>query len=490
MTRRGLWTFLFFFLAIPSLARADFIDDAISFYNPKFVIARKAITCMADGGAFDACALKLGAGEANNALNELKKDPDFANVIALVKAVQKNDYPEVLARAGLGAACAWIEFPGKSIACSDLAGEVIAAGKEAIKLQIEMGKAVVKAIENIGSEVYSAGKAVVKSILGGGGGGGSKTTVKIDGEKIWKDCYAPNLQKAIIFRLGSTKNYIELTSLERQNGLFAQNSIAGVCFNSILKTFATAPDPSNLKGSNNPPLANLGITSKVKIPLPQQKGDEGIALQMAMAISPLRNKFTQIVENAAIKSLEEQIGNYQNLTKIYQAKPALRAKEIFTKGKPNFIEKLGETALCADDLNRTDAKAIGKWAEVSKDLGVAPIINIENQNQNWLNSAGPQPVCRDSYYPALEKEIARRFDFYSKAIAQGCMKVNNNDYHLACPPNAERAQAPSGAFPAMVKAQAMQNCVSAFLGTKGKCTEKPIGTLAPKIPLSLIIRTN
>lgn len=471
MTRRGLWTFLFFFLAIPSFARADFIDDAISFYNPKFVIARKAITCMADGGAFDACALKLGASEANNALNELKKDPDFANVIGLVKAVQKNDYPEVLARAGLGAACAWIEFPGKSLVCSDFAGEAIEAGKEAIKAQYEMGKAVINAVADIGKEIYSAGKAIVKNVLGGGGGGGSKTTITVDGEKTWHDCYAPNIQKGIIYRLGNSNGFDELVSHNRNNGLFAENSLAGNCFNGILLALGTP-----IENTNKPPnTSKIIMVGAVKKP-PAKTGDDGTAAQLASAVNPLRNKFFAIVEDAAFNSLSDKIDNYQNLRNIYKAKPALRAAEIFTKGKPGFAAKLGETALCADALDKEDAKAIGKWAEVSKNLGKPPLINIDGQTQNWANSAGPQPHCRDDYYPALEKEIMRRFEFYSKALNLGCIKVQSNDYLLACPKDVGRSNTMQ-----IMAASAMQNCESAFSGTNGKCVEKPQAIITPKL---------
>ncbi len=474
MTKSGLSkiaSLALIILLAPTIARADFIDDAISFYNPKFVIARKAITCMADGGAFDACALKLGASEANNALNESKKDPDFANVIGLVKAVQKNDYPEVLARAGLGAACAWIEFPGKSIACSDLAGEVIKAGKEAIKAQYEMGKAVVNAVADIGKEIYSAGKAIVKDVFGGGGGGGSKTTITVDGEKTWHDCYAPNIQKGIIYRLGNSDGFDELVSHNRNNGLFAENSLAGNCFNGILLALGKPPE-----NANNP-LNKSKINMLGGIKKPAAKiGDEGTAAQLALAVNPLRNKFFAIVEDAAFNSLTDMIENYQKLRNIYKAKPSLRAAEIFTKGKPGFAAKLGETALCADALNKEDAKAIGKWAEVSKNMGKPPLINIDGKMQNWVNSAGPQPHCRDVYYPALENEIMRRFEFYSKALNQGCYKVQNNDYLLACPKDIGRANTFQ-----ISAASAMKNCESAFSGTKGKCVEKPQAIITPKL---------
>lgn len=391
-------------------AHADMIDDVIRLYNPKLVSARAVIECLADGGSAVNCATtELTEGE-------LSTDPDISNIVALIEAVNDNDYPTVVARAGLGIACAWVDFEGKAVVCNDFAAEALQLGIAAAGEAADLGKDVAEAFASLGTSLACTGDILCSS----------DSASEYDPSVEWDRCFTSRVREGVIARLSASDAWSDLSHnapsprAVQINGhsvtvfLFKEGSVAGECFNPRLLAVSQA-----MLGSSN---------------------GQQFAQQTRQAFLPMFERYKTLVEQGAAEFLDDAQSEHHNAQQVWLIAAQTNAAEIFGGVAGNnmplmqFGAVMARRNACVSALNRPAAQMLAAWADAGHRIASGQQAGPFDA-QNWPSNA-PQAWCANTFTPALQTALQGRQTAYEQARTEGCLQVARNRLRLSCPAGA------------------------------------------------------
>lgn len=426
-------------VAMVGSAQADMVDDVIRLYNPKLVSVRAVIECLAGGGNAVSCAnTELTEGE-------LSSDPDIHNIVELIEAVNNNDYPTVVARAGFGIACAWIDFEGKALICNDFAGEAVAIGAAAAGEAAALGEDVAEAFADLGVSIACVGGVLC-----------SDDEDEYDPSVEWERCFTGRIREGVIARLSAGTAWGDLKhntpnprtiSINGHNQtifLFREGSIAGDCFNSRLVTAAG--------------IMSFGSGS-----------GQQLAQQHRQAFMAMFARYEELVEQNAVAFLDEAQSVHHNVQQTWSLAGQTNAAEIFGAVAGINAPLIQSAAVmlrrnaCVSALNRPPAAMLAAWADSGQHVGSSQHAGPFNW-QNWPANA-PQTWCAQTFVPALQAALQARQTAYAQARTQGCAQVARNRLRLACPVGS-----------------AMARCQEALAGVNNaECTLSGLGVAPPPV---------
>lgn len=416
---------LCFSFVMAGAAKADMVDDVIRLYSPKLVSSRAVLECLIDGGSAQTCA--------NDELTqgELSTDPDIHNIVELVHAVQAHNYPVVVARAGLGFACLYVDFEGKAVVCNDFGGQIVAITSGVLGEASSLGANVANAFADLGMSVACTGGILC-----------SNDDDTYDPSVEWGRCFTPRVREGVLARLSpgaawsdlkhNTPNprTIAINGHSRSVFLFADGSVAGDCFNPRLIAFAT------VIGDNG-----------------QQR-----AQHMRQAFFPMFERYEILVEQAAAAELDDAQSTYHNAQQVWLVAAQTNAAQIFgnVAGTNNLLLQagavMGRRNACVAALDQPPAAMLAAWADSGQRV-VSPQHAGPFSFDNWPANA-PRQWCDHTFVPALQNALLARHNAYAAALANGCAQVARNRLRLSCPPGA-----------------GMANCTQAFAGIgAAQCT--------------------
>lgn len=415
---------LCFSFAMAGAAKADMIDDVIRLYSPKLVSSRAVLECLIGGGSAQSCATQeLTEGE-------LSTDPDIHNIVELVQAVQAHNYPAVVARAGLGFACMYVDFEGKGVICNDFGGQIVAITTDAVGEAASLGASVANAFADLGMSIACTGGVLCSN--------GDTYDPSIE----WGRCFTPRIREGVLARLSpgtpwwdlshNTPNpqTIRINGHNRSVFLFAEGSVAGDCFNPRLIAFAT------LIGDNG-----------------QQR-----AQQMRQAFLPMFERYKILVEQTAAAELDDAQSTYHNAQQVWLIAAQTNAAQIFSNvaGTNNLLLQagavMGRRNACVAALNQPPAAMLAAWADSGQRVVSSQQAGPYAFN-TWPANA-PQQWCDHTFVPALQNALLARHNAYAAALANGCTQLARDRLHLTCAPGV-----------------GMASCTEAFAGIRNaQCT--------------------
>lgn len=459
----------------PAVAHADVLDEVIEFYNPDLKPARPIITCAINGGAVQTCAadaVKNQLVTASQAKLAQESGGTVGQIVELSALVNAGKYHEVIAKAGIVAACAWMTFPAKDYLCSDIAGELAKAGSAAAAATASV---VTEAATALASAIGSVGKEVVCLITGcSSGGGGTKVTV--DTAAAWNSCYVPRLREGVRARVGGGANYARLVSFNITDGLFPSGSLVGGCSNGLLTAIGTAQPtlpPLGINGGPGPFSIIQAPPPKPQAPTPAEIAfakarQNDVAIQLQATDKPMVDRFRGFVETAAVEVLEPAVDQYRALQDEWLTRAKVKAAGWFLATVPLGLAVNGERRACEQALNTDAARSIARWAESGAVIGSQTQLKGRDE-RDWRLADAPQPWCQAKYVAAFNASIAARRAAYQEALAGGCETVDGDPKHLRC-----------GAI-----TTALAKCIAAFADSaeSGHCAATPV-RLQPLGPLT------
>lgn len=384
-------------LAATPPACASIVDEILELYDPDLVTAKATAQCVLDGGGINACMISTGT-------TQLKNNGDFQNIMAVAKAVDDKNYPLLVEKAGLAAACAWIEFPSKEVVCSELAGAVIDAGKKIATASLSVVEDAAAA-----AKLVSAGAKAVVCFVSGCSSSGPGFSVKVDGKAMWANCYQNRLAASVRARLGGAATWLERTDTSLAGARFKPGSLAATCSNATMDAFAGA--------------------SKF---LAEPETQAAIAGQLRVVHMTMTDKYRTVVEEAAARVMTPTAAAYTAQQNAQFNKASIAGAELFTQSGSLELVLTGERNACLKALSTPEATSLSRWAEGANAANTSSAIPGFTAS-GWPTTYAPQPWCANAYISAVQKDIVRRRDLRDKAVAAGCAVNGRDPRRFSCP---------------------------------------------------------
>lgn len=422
-----------------AISNEEILDQVIAYYNPQLAEARPIAQCALNGGSLQNCVE-----------GELLANPDVQRMVAVLNAFNERDYPRVIQLAGVGVACAWVEFPEKEIICSDFAQVLVDVGAAAIETQVEVVGAV--------AELFTDGAATVGCWTGISSCGDDEPANQFNAAMEWDRCFKGRTEEGVIARLYGGAGWARLIQRELPSHRFAEGSLLGDCYPFVSEPtlqFASsaviraalqsyvAPPPVPLPASSSP-FSSTWNDANPWGAQPTGASQDQIATNFvnfaAYASAPLSDQYEQLVEEAAAAALDEPAQDYTNLQGIWAVRAVLQGKDAFvatieTRGQMIALSPDGRATRqnrdCIGALSTAGAHMIDRWADAGAHVQSTRDVRGYT-SANW-NQRKPEAWCANTYTPAFSAELQRRLTAYDEALARSCTSPRNEPFSLTCP---------------------------------------------------------
>lgn len=395
-------------------ARADVVDTVIEIVKPELKPARPIIDCAIAGGNIATCA--LGQGKA-----ELQSDPYVQDIIEVVGYAKAKDWPNLIAKVGVTAACTAFGIPMKSVVCDSFAGEVVQVGAFIIAAQIDVTKAAGEAVAKIVSE----GAQLITCAFGYNcpttqqdpnsftvviPGQGAQSMRKYDLNKFWSECYAARNQEGIMARISDAAKFKRMVAVP------------------------VTRDPGNSYWAHPDALGKACISAAILAEglnyFEQQKtfhtyGWDPYAKEMNPRWRDMVFKATaDLLEDQAFK-FNQSSQNWINIRATVTAQNTWdHAPKLKIPGQPMPPDPELVECVRAVEL---PAAAVVNWSRNANAVGDSTILEGAAAS-DWAGKV--QGFCEGDYKTALQSKIKARRDARDKALAQGCVQETGG---MSCP---------------------------------------------------------
>ncbi len=397
-------------LAWAPAAQADIIDIAIELVKPELKTAKPVIECVLKGGKVSDCALKQGKAE-------LEADPYFQDIMEIIGYAKKPDYPKLVSKVGVTAACTVFDIPGKQLVCDEFAKEVVKVGAAIVEAHAEVASDVAKAAAKLASE----GAALLSCAVGYScpSNAPDPNYHSIDGyairkfnaEQFWVDCYATRIQEGIDARISNPGRFKHMTAVPvvRAAGpnLPADGVLGDAC---VIAAWKAA-----------------GINGYDAYQYPYAKALDPLAAQ-------LNPRWRDMVFAATAELLEDQafafLKNSDNVVKLKADYIAQQTWDVLPQlkmpGKPRPPNP--DIVSCVRDVE-LPAGAVVSWSRNAAELGDATVLEGIPAGQ-WAGRI--QGFCDRDFKAAIDAKKKLRSDAMAKAVSLGCVR-NVTTVAYTCP---------------------------------------------------------
>ena len=387
-------------LAWAPAARADIIDIAIELVKPELKTAKPVIECVLKGGKVSDCALKQGKAE-------LEADPYFQDIMEIIGYAKKPDYPKLISKVGVTAACTVFDIPAKQLVCDEFAKEVVQVGAALIEAHAEVAADVAAAAAKLASE----GAALLSCAVGYSCPSNAPdpnyhyidgyAIRKFNAEQFWVDCYATRIQEGIDARISNPGRFKHMTAVPvvRAAGpnLPADGVLGGECVSAARKA--------------------AGISGQDAYQYPYAKAFDPLAAQ-------LNPRWRDMVFAATAKLLEDQavafLKNSDSLVKLKAPYIAQQTWDVLpllkVPGKPRPPNP--DIVSCVRDVE-LPASAVASWSQNAAKLGDATVLEGIPAGQ-WAGRI--QGFCDRDFKAAIEAKTKLRKDAIATAVSLGCVR--------------------------------------------------------------------
>ena len=445
----ALTTLGFICLAGAPAARADIIDIAIELVKPELKTAKPVIQCVLLGGEVTGCALKQGQAE-------LEANPYFQDVMEIIRYANEPDYPKLISKVGVTAACTVFDIPGKQLVCDEFAKEVVQVGAAIIEAHAEVAADVAAAAAKLAAE----GAALLSCAVGYScpSNAPDPNYHKVDGYKIrkfnaeqfWVDCYATRVQEGIDARISNPDRFKHMTAVPvvRAAGpnLPADGVLGGECVSTARKA--------------------AGISGQDAYQYPYAKAFDPLAAQ-------LNPRWRDMVFAATAQLLEDQaaafLKNSDNLVKLkatyiaqqtWDVLPPVKAPGKPRPPNPDIVNCIRQVEL--------PASAVASWSQNAAILGDATVLEGIPAGQ-WAGRI--QGFCDRDFKAAIAAKTKLRRDAIAAAVSLGCVRGASSGIY-SCPKDPQTIK---------IGASGIAQCRIAYSGreNENRCIESTPREAAP-----------
>jgi hypothetical protein len=427
-------------LGFGSPAHADIVDTAIEIIKPELKPARPVIDCAIAGQNIATCAVSQGRAE-------LAGDPYVQDIMLVIRYAKDEDWPRLISKVGVTAACTAFDIPGKQIVCDEFAKEVVAVGAAIIEAHAVVAQEVGATVANFIKE----GAQLITCAVGFScpstaqdpnyftvsiPGQGSQLIRKYNLDQFWTECYASRVEEGIQARIAYPAKFSRMVhapvTRDPANGYWAhpdalgERCIAkamvaqGLTYFEQQKSFHTYGwDP--YAAQMNPRWRDMVFAATAELLSDQSDGFN------ASSQNWLNLRATVVAQNT------------------WDAPPTLHAPGTPRPPNSEIVECVRAVEL--------PAAAVINWSRNATAVGDATVLSGTPATA-WAGRV--QGWCVREYEPTLNaKKLARR-DARDKAIAGGCVRDGAG---LICP------QPPANS----VVLSALGQCQVAYSGRVNAC---------------------
>lgn len=428
-------------------ARADILDIAIEVIKPELKPAKPVLLCALKGNqTVLQCAVANGKAE-------VAKEPLVQDVLEAYGYADRKEWPKLVAKVGVTAACTAFDIPAKAVVCDEYAKYVVKYGAKIIEAHADIAKDVGAYVANLVKD----GAAVLTCAIGFSCPssaknpdeyvvtmpGGMKYAIrKFNLDQMWSACYATRIEEGISARIADPVKF--------QRMVAAPSTRLGNT--SVLDDDA------------------LGQACIVKIEtdaeLDYYERQEGIyARGWDPYAAQMNPKWRDMIFAATAETLET-------------------AADLFLKSSDNWL-KLRSIIVAQDKWDRPIIKgvyageaaeclravelpvsSVAMWSEGAAKTGDSTILEGVPAAQ-W--SGKVRGWCAREYMPVLRAKVEARILAKTKALAGGC--TVRPEGGLSCPAVAAGSYAVS----------AMDQCKIAYSGRPDSCTLVTLRAAAPSV---------
>ena len=439
-------------LAAP-VARADFLDIAIEIIKPELKPAKPVLMCALKGD-LSVLECAVAGGKA-----EVAKEPLVADILEAYGYADKGDWPKLVAKVGVTAACTAFDIPPpfKQTVCDEYAKYVVKYGAKIIEAHAAVAKDVGVHVASLVKE----GAAVLTCAVGFScpssaadpnryvvsmPGGMQYSIKKFNLDQMWSACYATRVEEGISARIADPAK-----------------------FQRMVKAPSTRLGNTNVLDDDA-----LGRDCIVKIEADEEldyyERQEGIyARGWDPYAAQMNARWRDMIFVATTETLET-------------------AADLFLKSSDNWVKLrsivvaqdkwdrpiikgvyAGETAECLRAVE-FPASSVAIWSEGAAKTGDNSVLEGVAGAQ-WAGKV--RGWCSREYIPVLRAKVEARVLAKSKAIAAGC--TENPAGGLSCP------AASAGAY----IAQGIDQCRIAYSGRGDACTTVALRAVTPPVTSTL-----
>ena len=433
-------------LAAPA-ARADILDIAIEIIKPELKPAKTVLLCAIKG--------KLSVLECATAggMAEVAKEPLVRDVLEAYGYADRKEWPKLVAKVGVTAACTAFEIPAKEVFCDEYAKYVVKYGAKIIEAHAVVAKEVGVYVANLVKD----GAAVLTCAVGFScpsstknpneyvvtmPGGMQYSIQKFNLDQMWTACYATRIEEGISTRIANTVKF--------------QRMVAA---------------PSTRLGNTNVLDDDaLGRNCIVKI-----EADAGLDYY---------ERQQGIYARGWDPYAEEMNAKWRDMIFVATAETLEHPADIFLKSSDNWVKLrsivvaqdkwdrpiikgvyAGETAECLRAVE-FPASSVAIWSEGAAKTEDSSVLEGVPAAQ-W--AAKVRGWCAREYIPALRAKVEMRIAAKAKAIAAGCTQKPEGG--LSCP------AAPAGSYIAV----GLDQCKIAYSGRGDACTAVALRAASPPV---------
>lgn len=408
-----------------ALSAEDVLFEIVSYYNPTLAQAQPLVSCIVHGGAVSPCAQQTLQQTALD-------DPNVQRMLQVMRLYKDGDYAQMIAVAGVGVACAWIDNP--PVVCSRFAQVISDAGAAAINAHVEMANAVV--------ELFGDVAASVGCYTGIYCNDDDEASERYDGGAEWQRCFQDRVAEGVQMRLSGGDRWAGLIRRDLlPSHRFARGTLLAGCYPFVAEqqlhltnialaqalgaSFSTPPPlPGGSPFSNSWDQANPW--GALPATIPEGPLRDHFVDFVLHASTPLSAKYEQLVEDASALAVDEAAQDFINLQTLWTARPDSQARQalaaMLTNAGPltpsiaTYTES--QRSSCVQTLSTPEAHIVDRWADSGARSNSSRAVRGIDAS-NWTERS-PSVWCEAYYAATFSQILTARKTAYDGALARGC----------------------------------------------------------------------